>query len=495
MRALSLLLKTWLIIGVALSPNLLMAQKKTVPTKTLYLSVGQAYDEKVPQLPDKPNYQGDFRKVTGLSAAQELKTIRFVPHSEGTRTLQILDESGAIVYEYLLNVSKSSLNKVAREIRSLLSDVEGIDVKIINNRVVVDGQVLLPRDLNRIYSVVTQYGDSASSLVTLSPLAQKKIAEFIERDINNPEIHVRAVNEKIMLEGVANDEAEKQRAEIIAKTYIPDIVVEAAEAGGIIKKRKVDAVINMITVRPPPEPEPGKIIQLVVHYVELQKDYTSGSRFQFTPSISDQSKVEVATGGNSPGGVVSSLTATVSNLLPKLNWAKQHGHARILQSSSVIVQDGQEGNLRSTTRIPYQIVGPQGVPSTAFEESGIITTIKPKIIGAKSDSISLKIDFALKSLLGLTDKGPLVSNSAIQTYVVVRSGQSAAIGGLVSNSSGKDYNKLPKDGSADNPLISLYSSKSFRRNQSQFVVFVTPIIKSSASAGSERLKQKFRLNN
>ena len=55
-----------------------------------------------------------------------------------------------------------------------------------------------------------------------------------------------------------------------------------------------------------------------------------------------------------------------------------------------------------------------------------------------------------------------------------------------------DYNKLPKN-TPDNPLISLYTSKSFRRNQSQFVVFITPIIKNSASAGSEKIKAKFRL--
>ncbi len=131
-----------------------------------------------------------------------------------------------------------------REIKGLLADIEGIEIKLINNKVVVDGQILLPKDLNRVYSVVSQYPDMASSLVTLSPLAQKKIAEFIERDINNPEIHVRPVNEKFILEGVANDEAEKQRAEIIAKTYVPDTIVEAAEAGGVIKKRKLDVVIK-----------------------------------------------------------------------------------------------------------------------------------------------------------------------------------------------------------------------------------------------------------
>jgi pilus assembly protein CpaC len=76
--------------------------------------------------------------------------------------------------------------------------------------------------------------------------------------------------------------------------------------------------------------------------------------------------------------------------------------------------------------------------------------------------------------------------------VVVRSGQSAAIGGLISSDTSTGYNKLPANAST-NPLISLYSSKDFRRNQSQFVVFVTPVIKASASAGSENIKRKFRL--
>ncbi len=109
----------------------------------------------------------------------------------------------------------------------------------------------LPKDLARIFNVVRQFGDQASSLVTLSPLAQKKIAEFIARDINNPEIEVRAVNEKIILQGWANSEEESKRAEIIVKTYLPDIVIDAAEDGGPIKKRRPvnDGVINLIQIQ------------------------------------------------------------------------------------------------------------------------------------------------------------------------------------------------------------------------------------------------------
>ena len=145
-------------------------------------------------------------------------------------------------------------------------------------------------------------------------------------------------------------------------------------------------------------------------------------------------------------------------------------------------------------RLPYQVVDKNGQPSTNFEEAGLITTITPKIINPRSDSISMSLEFAMRNLLGITDKGPMISNSSMQTVVIVRSGQSAAVGGLISNSSNTDYNKLPK-GAAENPIISLHTSKSFQRNQSQFVVFVTPIIKSSASAGAEKIKRKFKLSD
>lgn len=493
--ALGWMLATLVFMSFGMTEPAFGQKKKARDVQYLNLTAKVDEEVKVSYLPPNAKLKGDYKKVADVQISPDTKSLKFSPKNEGTAVLTIQDSRGRVISEYYIRVTKNNLSKVAREIRALLADIEGIEIKIINNKVVVDGQVLLPADMNRIFSVVTQYGNEATSLVTISPVAQKKIAEIIQRDINEPEVSVRAVNDKFILEGTVSDVAIKQKAEIIAKTYVPDVVTKAAEGAGLVRKQRAESVINLITVRAAPAPEPGKIIQLVVHYVELQKDYTKGFRFQWTPTLSDDTGVKFELGQRSPGGgVISSITGTVSNLLPKLNWAKEHGHARILQSQSVIVQDGQPGVVKSLTRIPYQIIGPNNQPSTQFEESGISSTITPTIIGQNSDSIRMTIDFSLKSLLSVTASGPLVSNNTVQTVIVVRSGESAAVGGLVSNQSGTDYNKLPKDASS-NPLLSLYASKSFRRNQSQFVVFITPIIKTSASSGSERIKQKFRLRD
>ncbi len=458
------------------------------------LYIGISHDEKLEYIPPGVNFGGDFRNVIRLSVAKKMNVLRITPKKVGVATLIVKDKNQQKIYEIRLDVKKSNLTKVVREMRALLSDIDGITIKIVNNKVVVDGKVLLPKDMNRIYAVIKQFGDLADTLVELSPLAQKKIAEFIERDINNPEVNVRAVNDKFILEGSVSDKNARDRAEIIAKTYVPDIVVESAEAEGVLKKRKVDAVINLITIKPAPAAPPGKTIQLVVHYVELKKDYESAFRFQWTPDIQDNTEIQFSNDSRSPGGVISTITGIVSNLLPKLNWAKSHGHARVLQSSSMIVQDGQKGDIRSTVKVPYSIIGSNGQAGTNFETTGITSTVTPQIVNPRSDSIQLTTDFSVKSLLGISNAGPLVSENKVNTVITVRSGQSAAIGGLVSNTSTTDFNRLPKNVSS-NPLISLYASKAFQRNQTQFVVFITPIIKSSASAGSEKIKRKFRLRD
>lgn len=461
----------------------------------LSLSVGIYHDQRLEDgFPANIELDGTFRKLTRVQWNPETKTLRFIPNNQGVGTLIIKNpKTGVVLSEYTIDVRKTDLAKVAREMQALLEGIEGISVKTMNNKVVVDGQILLPSDMKRIHSVVKQYGAQATTLVTLSPIAQNKIAQFIERKVGNPEIRVNAVNGKFILEGFANSREERDKAEIVAKMYVPDVVVDEAVADKKVLERKVDVVINLIAVRPPPEGEPSKIVQMVVHYVELQKDYSKSFRFQWLPDIGDGSSMEFSSGGRGPGGLAATITGTISNLLPKLNWAKQHGFARVLQSSSVTVEDGKQGVINSITRLPYQVVNGQGQPSTNFEETGIRTNITPQIMGARSDSVKLALNFAVKSLLSYSDQGPLTASREIQTVLHVRSGQSAAVGGLISNDSGTNFNKLPS-GASRNPLISLYASKDFRRNQSQFVVFVTPLIKTSASAGSDKIKRKFRLD-
>ena len=460
--------------------------------KFLPLYLGISHQEVLSHLPPGAEFYGDYKGVVKAQVDRETKTLRFSPVRPGLATLSVHDRKGIKLFEYRLDVRKTQLTKVVREVRGLLSDIEGISIKIVNNKVVIDGMVLLPKDLNRIYGVIGQFNGQVASLVEINPFAQQKIAEIIERDINNPDIEVRAVNGKFILQGVANSEPERARAEIIAKTYVPPPVINAAEAANVVKKRKELVVINLLQVRPPQANPPAKIIQLIVHYVELSKKYLRSSSFRWAPGLQDETNIRFQQDGRSNNsGIVTEITGVVNNLLPQLNWAKQHGFARILKSTSVVVQNNKKGVIVSETRVPFLVRQPNnGGNTTQFARVGVNSEITPRVTNPRSDMIELGMLFKVSTLTGASGTaGPQIANNEVRTTVSVRSGQSAAVGGLITNDALTEFNKDPSDGA----IINLYSSKDFQKNRSQFVVFVTPIIKSSASAGSEKIKRKFRL--
>ena len=54
------------------------------------------------------------------------------------------------------------------------------------------------------------------------------------------------MNGKFILEGFANSREERDKAEIVAKMYVPDVVVDEAVADKKVLERKIDVVINLI---------------------------------------------------------------------------------------------------------------------------------------------------------------------------------------------------------------------------------------------------------
>ena len=359
----------------------------------------------------------------------------------------------------------------------------------------MDGEILVPRDMKRIHDVIVAYGGAANSFVTLSPLAQSRMAKFIEKEINNKNITVRVVNTTFILEGFVSDETDKGRAQQIAELYIPDEVSHSATgSGGPVKERVRPAVINHIQVRKAKPDGRGKLIQLVVHYVELNKDYADNFRFQWMPQIEDGTKFTFHSGAGGLGQVAGIISGTINNFLPKLNWAKSFGFARILHSANVITEENTEAKIISQKSIPFLAsAGANGEQTISQTRVGVNVLIRPTIIGPRRNSVQMAIVFDVVNVVGTTGQAPITTKRAINTKIHVQSGLSAVIGGIVTNKFFSDYNREPAQ-QGTNPLVSFLSSKKFNRSQSQFVVFITPNIKDSASSGVTRIKKKFKIS-
>ena len=468
--------------------------------EALYLYVGIQQDyELAEELKGKPlKFAGPYTRFTGLEYNQSAGTIRFVPRRAGVGAINIKDKAGKILKKLTVNVRVTDLRETATEIQSLLRTVDGIQIKILNNRVMVDGEIIVPRDMKRIHEVVREYQGRATSLVTLSPLAQSKVARFIEKEINNPNITVRAVNMVFILEGFVNDPGEKSRAQDIAQLYIPDQITDRAVTEQKVKAFNRSPILNYIQVRKKQADSRKKLVQLTVHYVELNKDYANSFRFQWMPAIQDETKVSIFSQGLGGlaqlGGIIS---GTISNFLPKLNWAKNFGFARILHSASVITEEGEQAQINAQKQVPYLSSVGEGQQTVQTANVGITLALTPQIVGPRGDSIQLSgVNISVNNQVGAFAGNPIITSRSLTTSIHVQNGLSAVLGGIISNRMFQDYNKEPPNSiQGAQPLFTFLSSKGFSRSQSQFVVFITPIIKSSASSDVKRIKKKFKISN
>lgn len=461
--------------------------------RQLNLITGVTHDEEF-RIPDRELTMKGRTEFFDINRIQGTDFFRIFPKRAGNGIVTLHDKkTGQLLVEIRFDIRDDSIEKTLREVQAMLADIEGIEFKLVNGMILLDGYVLIPRDLMRIGQVLSMFDPAkVKSLVTLSPLARKKIVEFISNDVNNPEVKISAVGDYIKLEGQVNSKAERERILNLVALYMPDLVIEKApDPSGLItiKGRKNDGrledlIIDLLTIKSAEEKvePPPKMIQVVTHFVKFNDNYLKSFNFSFSPVISATAGTEQ----RAPTTTVGETAQLISNLLPKLNWAKVHGYAKILDTASVLVQDKIQASLNRTVQSLSLVAGQNGsLQQTPVPPAEVTMLVTPTIKSERSGLIELKD-------LTVSVRSPAKSEATftqVKTTISVRDRQSAAFGGVLKKDSDTTY------GSPANPaaVITLEASKSYARNNSQFVVFVTPIIKSSASAGVEQVKKKFRL--
>lgn len=463
--------------------------------RQLGLIVGIDHDEEF-LIPDVPLTVGGRSEFFDINRIKGTDYFRITPKKAGNGITTLKDtKTKQILVEIRFDIRDDSIEKTLREVQAMLVDIEGIEFKLVNGMIYIDGYVLIPHDLIRIAQVVSTFKDRVLSLAVLSPIARKKIADFISNDINNPEVKVTAVGEFFKLEGQVNSQAEKDRVKQIVALYIPDMVIDQAPNDGLIKvvgrKNPTDVstlIIDLITIKRDDEKvePPPKMIQIVAHFVKFGDNYKKSFSFRFSPFFSAQ-----GVAGAPSTSTVTDTINLLNNLLPKLNWDKTHGFAKILDTASILIQDKVTGNISRKVEVPGPTIpGTANSPAVPTTLSATVSLkVTPTIKSERSGLIELKnLEVSVSNLGGDVEKS---TDTKVSTTISVRDRQSAAFGGIIKKGTETSFG-APANEAA---IITMNAGKKYGRDNSQFVVFITPIIKSSASSGVEQVKKKFRLKD
>ena len=123
-----------------------------------------------------------------------------------------------------------------------------------------------------------------------------------------------------------------------------------------------------------------------------------------------------------------------------------------------------------------------------FKQFGVSLAFTPTVLSAGRISMRVRpevSDLSDKGAIKLNDLViPALSTRRAETTVELGSGQSFAIGGLISNSTRNNLDKVP--GLGDVPVLGpLFRSTRFQRSESELVIIVTPYL--VAPVGGARL--------
>jgi len=177
-------------------------------------------------------------------------------------------------------------------------------------------------------------------------------------------------------------------------------------------------------------------------------------------------------------------TLSFSEVSTLLEYLKARGESRLLSSPSVTTTDGKPAVIDVVSTIPIQTINRlsegaivQDIVTYQFKDVGITLDVTPII---NSDGyVTLKCEPSVEEITGWVgpsdNQQPITSKRSVQTDVMVKSGETLVIGGLMKESS------IEKEQGiwllSDIPVLGeLFKHRSIQRTKTDLMILITPTV-------------------
>jgi pilus assembly protein CpaC len=337
------------------------------------------------------------------------------------------------------------------------------------------------------------------------------LREELYRTIPGGEFRLSLVNGRILLSGTVPDSLALSRAVAIARQFTStgeepaEPAAEPAAAGNASQSSQsgngaapaappppaASGFINALKVRAPQQ------VLLEVRFVEAQRSAARELGFGWDVKGSRLALLTGTTGLISNGVPFGQFVARVLDngtqadvLIQAL---ESRGLARRLAEPNLVTLSGDTANFLAGGEFPFPVAqtGSLGASlvTIEFKKFGVGLAFTPTVLSG--DQINLKIEPEVSDIdpnrtfsfaTGLSVPGLIVRRAS--TTVELRDGQSFAIAGLLQTNHIKDDRQIPWLGQV--PVLgTLFASASYRKEESDLVIIVTPRLVRPAVPGQK----------
>jgi pilus assembly protein CpaC len=191
---------------------------------------------------------------------------------------------------------------------------------------------------------------------------------------------------------------------------------------------------------------------------------------------------------NPVGGTAINMAGSLLGLdvLAALDLAQNDGRVTVLAEPTLTALSGETASFLAGGEFPIPMASGINGTSVEFKEYGVSLAFTPTVLEGGRISMRVRPEVSELSSAGAIKVGgfevPGLTTRRTETTVELGSGQSFMIGGLLRNSSSNSTEKAPWLG--DLPIIgALFRSNSFRKNETELVIVVTPYLVKPVNAG------------
>ncbi len=160
------------------------------------------------------------------------------------------------------------------------------------------------------------------------------------------------------------------------------------------------------------------------------------------------------------------------NLSVKLSALKAKNIAKEISSPKVIALDNEKALIQQGQEVPYKTISDGGT-KTEFKEATLKLEVTPHITSNKM--ISLDINLTKDSIGQQTTDGPAINKQQVTTKLLLADGETAVIGGILSNSEAQGEDSVPFF--SDIPLLgTIFKNNTNSAVKGELLIFISPKI-------------------
>jgi pilus assembly protein CpaC len=284
-------------------------------------------------------------------------------------------------------------------------------------------------------------------------------------------VSIKLVGDQVVIEGSSLRKSDQLRVEAVSKQF-PNVTSYVTD-GGITLHGMIHMDVKVVEVKK------NELKKIGIDWADIINgpqyaainDYVTNSVFRPVPGI------DITNPGSLPLDVGSSnpYFGIATNLTSIINLMANDGNARMLAEPQLTCRSGGKAEFLAGGEVPLPIRNNDGSVSVTFKQYGIILKIEPESDpdGYISTHVSVEISTVDDSIKVLDIPGFLTRKT--DTDMNVRQGETMVISGLVNTESAKAVDKLP--GLGNIPILGeLFKSRSFKNNETEMVILVTPHI-------------------